>query len=119
MSQYQTAQLTIIIQNALDTQLPIPPTLPSVISIAIAGFPAIPFAMPLKLDGYIPDIDIEYLIQSVYQDLRQFLIKTLTDFVVSLPLVGATIGTLPNIGTIVGALGLGTICYDDETRLPI
>ena len=93
--------------------LPPIPTLADIPLLLVPGFPSLVFPNPLRPDGIFSDFDVATGIQCIYQDMNMFIIKTLSDYIESLPVVGPFItGNFPTVGDLIGPFSIGEICYD-------
>lgn len=104
---------TIPTIEELAALLPPSPTIGDIPSLIVPGFPSLPFPDPLRPDGVFPNFDITTGVQCIYQDMNMFVIKTLSDYIESLPLVGPLLtGGFPTVGDLVGPFSVGEICYN-------
>ena len=103
--------------------IPVLPTIPTIAELqammpkfgmpSIPGFPAFSFPSPLRPDGTFPDFELTVRIQSLYQEMSMFSIKTISDYIESLPIIGDAIaGTFPTVGDLIGPFSVGEICYN-------
>jgi len=85
--------------------------------IVIGAFPPIPFSFPIRVDGTSKQLDLEYLIGTCYQSMRQGALKLVLEWISTFP-SPFTFPALPNVMTLIGELSIPVICYDDDLDLP-
>lgn len=104
--------------------LPVFPTIPSLGEIEMAlreqlppyefaGFP--PLTIP---EFHLPDSDnsdfkFEFDVKVIFQELNSYVIKSVTEYIQSLPLVGELLAILPTIEDMIGLIEFGEVCWDE------